>query len=74
MLTTTVRNNNLWHGLDLRWVYSDLLRNIFYQTKCIQLAKDVLHDSMLRFVLSNHSQRLLEPHAYFACCSAQLAG
>lgn len=65
MLTASVSDSDLtWHGLDLRWVYSDLLRNVFYRTKCMQTSYDILHDSMLRFVLSKGSQRLIEPHAY----------
>lgn len=54
----------VWHGLDLRWVYTDLLRNIFFHTKCMQIAQDILHDSLLRFVFSHHTEHLQEPHAY----------
>lgn len=53
-----------WAGLDLRWAYSDLLRNIYARTRCIQTAYDVLHDSMLRFALSKNHAGLKEPHAY----------
>lgn len=54
----------VWFGLDLRWVYTDLLRYIFLHTKCMHLAHDVLHDSLLRFILSKHGQQAHEPHAY----------
>jgi RNA polymerase sigma factor (sigma-70 family) len=65
MIFAANRNQELtWYGLDLKWVYSDLLRTVFYRTKCIQTAYDVLHDAMLRFVLSHSEQRHVEPHAY----------
>ena len=53
-----------WHGLDLRWVYTDLLKHIFFQTKCIHSAHDVLHDALLRFAFSKHGASADEPHAY----------
>ena len=53
-----------WHGLDLRWVYTDLLKHIFFQTKCIHSSHDVLHDALLRFAFSKHGAQADEPHAY----------
>jgi len=65
-MSLAITNNQcaLWAGLDLRWVYSDLLRSIYARTRCIQTAYDVLHDSMLRFALSKNHAELKEPHAY----------
>jgi RNA polymerase sigma factor (sigma-70 family) len=53
-----------WHGLNLRWVYSDLFRNIFSHTKCKQLAGDLLHDSLLSYAISKNITTIDEPHAY----------
>ena len=53
-----------WYGLDLRWVYTDLLKHIFFQTKCIHSAHDVLHDALLRFAFSKQGTQADEPHAY----------
>lgn len=53
-----------WHGLDLRWVYTDLLKHIFFHTKCMHAAQDVLHDSLLRFAFSKQGAQADEPHAY----------
>ncbi len=53
-----------WYGLDLRWVYTDLLRNIFFHTKCSHAAQDVLHDALLRFAFSKNAAIADEPHAY----------
>jgi len=63
-LAITTNQQAVWADLDLRWVYSDLLRNIYARTHCMQTAYDVLHDSMLRFVLSKNHANLKEPHAY----------
>lgn len=53
-----------WGGLDLAWVYSDLLRSISRQTHCVHRARDVLHDSLLRFVLAQKQDDIRQPHAY----------
>ncbi|WP_047539375.1 RNA polymerase sigma factor [Methylotenera versatilis] len=55
---------SFWYGLDLRWVYTDLLKHIFFHTKCIHAAQDVLHDALLRFAFSRHGSHADEPHAY----------
>ena len=60
----SINTNNHWQGLDLHWVYSDLLRNIFYQTKCRELAADLLHDSLFSFAISKNLTNVEEPHAY----------
>lgn len=65
MITLSHTNKTLfWHGLDLRWVYTDLLKHIFFHTKCMHAAQDVLHDSLLRFAFSKHGAQADEPHAY----------
>jgi len=53
-----------WCGLDLAWVYSDLLGSINRQTHCVHRARDVLHDSLLRFVLAQKQETIRQPHAY----------
>ena len=53
-----------WHGLDLGWVYSDLLASISRKTRCAHRARDVLHDSLLRFVLARDGDVIRQPHAY----------
>lgn len=53
-----------WCGLDLHWVYSDLLASIHRQTRCMQWAYDVLHDALIRYVLLNKHEDILQPHAY----------
>ena len=65
MIALSQSNKTLfWHGLDLRWVYTDLLKHIFFHTKCMHAAQDVLHDSLLRFAFSKHGAQADEPHAY----------
>jgi RNA polymerase sigma-70 factor (ECF subfamily) len=53
-----------WCGLDLGWVYSDLLGSISHKTQCVHRARDVLHDSLLRFVLAQRADEIRQPHAY----------
>lgn len=55
----------IWNGLDLRWAYADLLPGIYRQTHCSHLAFDILHDSLLRFALTKHPDRIQQPQAYF---------
>lgn len=57
-------NLALWCGLDLSWVYSDLLLSISRRTRCVHRARDVLHDSLLRYVLTQRRDRIVQPHAY----------
>lgn len=54
----------LWHGIDLRWAYADLLPTIHRKTACRQSAFDVLHDALVRFVLTRNPRRDEQPHAY----------
>jgi RNA polymerase sigma factor (sigma-70 family) len=53
-----------WRGIDLAWVYSELLASVSRKTRCIHRAQDVVHDSLLRFVLSGKREDILQPHAY----------
>ncbi|BCM24522.1 RNA polymerase sigma factor [Methyloradius palustris] len=53
-----------WHGVDLRWAYSDLLPNIYRQTLCKQNALDILHDALVRFALAKNPDRTQRPHAF----------
>ncbi len=53
-----------WCNVDLAWAYGDLLRSIYRQTRSLDRAYDVLHDSLLRFALVNHRDPVLQPRAY----------
>jgi len=53
-----------WHGIDLYWAYSNLLPNIYRETRCLHRAYDILHDALLRFALSPAPGRDEKPHAY----------
>jgi RNA polymerase sigma factor (sigma-70 family) len=53
-----------WHGLDLTWVYTDLLRSIVRHTQCNHLAFDMLHDALLRFAFNQSKDGIQQPHAY----------
>lgn len=53
-----------WYGIDLKWVYSDLLGNIHRQTFCKQISLDILHDSLIRFALAKNPDRLQHPKAF----------
>lgn len=53
-----------WNGISLDWVYSDLLSHIRYKVTCPHRAKDVLHDALIRFVVSPSQHRHEKPHAY----------
>ena len=54
----------MWHGIDLRWAYADLLPNIHRQTICKQTALDILHDALVRFALAKNPDRKQRPHAF----------
>lgn len=53
-----------WYGLDLSWVYSDLLSSVSRRTRCVHRARDVIHDSLLRFVMAPKRDQIAQPHAY----------
>ena len=48
----------------MHWAYQDLLPSIRKQTKDSHSAVDILHDALLRFVMSSQLQTRLQPHAY----------
>ncbi len=53
-----------WYGIDLKWAYSDMLRNIYRHTSCKHIALDILHDSLIRFALAKNPDRLQSPQAF----------
>lgn len=53
-----------WNGISLDWAYSDLLSHIRFKVACPHRAKDVLHDALIRFVVSPSQHRHEQPHAY----------
>lgn len=53
----------IWHGIDLRWAYANLLPSISQQTRCLYRAQDILHDALIRFALCKNPQ-VNQPHAY----------
>ncbi len=53
-----------WRGLDLRWVYGDLLVSIGRQTRCFHRACDVLQDALVRYMLHVPKAPIEVPHAY----------
>jgi RNA polymerase sigma factor (sigma-70 family) len=61
-----------WHGIDLKWAYSELLPSIYRQTFCIHVAYDVLHDALIRFALTKNPSRYEQPHAYLRTISQNL--
>jgi RNA polymerase sigma-70 factor (ECF subfamily) len=61
----TPTNTDLyWNNLNLRWVYTDLFRSIYGQTKNFHLANDVLHDAIVKFAVKNSLKQVDEPQAY----------
>lgn len=54
----------LWHGIDLRWAYAELLTGIRRRIGCPERAQDVLHDALVRTALVHEHSPLAEPHAY----------
>lgn len=53
-----------WCNLNLKWVYTELFRSIYGQTRNIHLACDVLHDAIVKFAVRNSLGEVEEPHAY----------
>src|SRR5262245_15827987 len=54
----------LWCGLDLSWVYSELLSSVTRKTRCVHRARDIIHDSLLRYALAQERDQIAQPHAY----------
>lgn len=63
-LSQAVPLHALWHGIDLRWAYANLLPAINQQTRCLHRSSDILHDALIRFVVSLSPHRDEKPHAY----------
>ncbi|SDK59305.1 RNA polymerase sigma-70 factor, ECF subfamily [Methylophilus rhizosphaerae] len=61
-----------WHGIDLYWAYSNLLPNIYKETRCHHRACDILHDALLRFALTSSAGRDEKPHAYLRMIARNL--
>lgn len=59
-------NSNIisWNGIDMYWAYSQLLPSIQKQGYCSQRSLDILHDALIRFVVSLSPNRHEKPHAY----------
>ncbi|WP_420994997.1 RNA polymerase sigma factor [Cupriavidus sp. 30B13] len=53
-----------WLGLNLDWIYTDLLRGIVRRTCSVHHARDVLHDALVRFAVVTLRSRIAEPQAY----------
>ncbi len=57
-------NLQTWSAINLDWVYGDLLNHIRYKVACPHRAKDVLHDAIIRFVISPNADKHQHPRAY----------
>lgn len=57
-------NDTFWCNLNLKWVYTDLFRSIYGQTRNFHLANDVLHDAIVKFAVKNSLKQIDEPQAY----------
>ncbi len=60
----TIDDAKKWHGVDLNWAYTVLLRGIQRRTACVHRSYEVLHDSLVRLALLNKRQQINQPHAY----------
>lgn len=61
-----------WCGINLEWAYSDLLGYIRHKVICPHLAKDILHDALVRYTVSNSISLHREPHAYIRTIASNL--
>ncbi|MFD0912952.1 RNA polymerase sigma factor [Methylophilus luteus] len=57
-------HDSYWCNLSLKWVYTDLFRSIYGQTRNFHLANDVLHDAIVKFAVKNSLRQIDEPQAY----------
>lgn len=64
MKASVRQGNEIWHGVDLRWAYADLLGGIKRRTGCVHRASDVLHDALIRLALTAAREPIAQPHAY----------
>ena len=61
---TKANSDTIWCNLSLNWVYTDLFRSIYGQTKNFHLANDVLHDAIIKFAVKSSLKKIDEPQAY----------
>ncbi len=61
---SNTENDTFWCNLNLKWVYTDLFRSIYGQTRNFHLANDVLHDAIVKFAVKNSLKQIDEPQAY----------
>lgn len=61
---TKASSDTYWCNLSLKWIYTDLFRSIYSQTRNFHLANDVLHDAIVKFAVKNSLKQIDEPHAY----------
>ena len=61
---SNTENDTFWCNLSLKWVYTDLFRSIYGQTRNFHLANDVLHDAIVKFAVKNSLKQIDEPQAY----------
>ncbi|WP_454720423.1 MULTISPECIES: RNA polymerase sigma factor [Cupriavidus] len=64
MRATNPPSGATWLGLNLDWIYTDLLRGIVRRTYCAHHARDVLHDALVRFAVVTQRSCIAEPQAY----------
>lgn len=62
-----------WHGINLRWAYSELLPDIYQDIRCRHRAYDILHDALLKIAMSPSAINLEKPHAYLRVVAHNLA-
>lgn len=62
----------VWCGINLQWAYSDLLSYIRFKVACPHLAKDILHDALIRYTISTSANKTEEPHAYMRSIAKNL--
>lgn len=61
-----------WCGINLQWAYTDLLGYIRFKVTCPHLAKDILHDALIRYTVSGSVNKGSEPHAYIRSIAKNL--
>jgi RNA polymerase sigma-70 factor (ECF subfamily) len=64
IVTDGARASMNWCNVDLTWAYGDLLGSIYRQTRSIDRAYDILHDSLVRMAMLDRREPIHQPHAY----------
>ncbi|WP_029148244.1 RNA polymerase sigma factor [Methylophilus sp. 5] len=62
----------VWCGINLQWAYTDLLGYIRFKVACPHIAKDILHDALIRYTVSTSANKGDEPHAYMRSIAKNL--